>query len=77
MNASQMPIAFISSTRKAPRFFCLAEEGQVGEVSSDWVSKATDTVALGEDVLAHLGVPSSGGMSEMDACFKQLLDRNN
>ena len=32
-----------------------------------------DAVTLGEDVRRHLGVPSSGLMSEMDACFEQLL----
>ena len=29
-----------------------------------------DAVTLGEDVLRHFGVPSSGLVTEMDACFK-------
>ena len=33
-------------------------------------------VALGEDVLLHLGVPSSGLVPEMNTCFKHLLHRN-
>ena len=36
-----------------------------------------DTVSLGVDVLLHFRVPSSGVVSEMDACFKQLLDGDN
>jgi hypothetical protein len=33
-----------------------------------------NTVSLSEDVLSHLGVPLLGRMTEVNACFKQLLD---
>ena len=32
-----------------------------------------DAVALGEDVLGHLGVPSSGLVTEVHACFEKLF----
>ena len=34
-----------------------------------------DTVSLGENVRSHLGVPSSGLVTEVYACFQQLLHR--
>ena len=36
-----------------------------------------DAVSFCEDVLCHLGIPSSCVMSEMDACFEQLFDCDN
>ena len=36
-----------------------------------------NTVPLRENVLLHFRVPSSGVVSEMNTCFKQLLDRDN
>ena len=36
-----------------------------------------DAVSFSKDVLLHLGVPSSGVVSEMNTCFKQLLDGND
>jgi hypothetical protein len=33
-----------------------------------------NTVSLGEDVLCHLRVPLLGRVTEVNACFKQLLD---
>ena len=32
-----------------------------------------NTVSLGEDVLCHFGVPSSGLVSEVNSCFQELL----
>ena len=32
-----------------------------------------DPVALGKNIRGHLGIPSAGLMSEMDACFQQAL----
>ena len=34
-----------------------------------------DAVALGEDVLCHLGVPAAGLMTEMHAGFEKLFHR--
>ena len=34
-----------------------------------------DAVALGEDVLSHLGVPTTGLVTEVDTCFEKLFHR--
>ena len=34
-----------------------------------------DTIALGEDILRHFGVPAAGLMAEMDASLQKLLHR--
>ena len=34
-----------------------------------------DTVALGVDIGCHLGVPTTGLMPEVNACFQKLLHR--
>ena len=36
-----------------------------------------DAVALGEDILRHLGVPAAGLVTEMHTCFEKLLHRND
>ena len=36
-----------------------------------------DAVALGEDVLCHLGVPAAGLVTEVHTCFEKLLHRND
>ena len=35
-----------------------------------------DPISHGEDILRHLGVPLLGGVTEMHACFKKLLNGN-
>ena len=36
-----------------------------------------DTIALGEDVLSHLGVPAAGLVTEVHTCLEKLLHRND
>jgi hypothetical protein len=33
-----------------------------------------NTVSLSKDVLSHFGIPLLGRVTEVNACFKQLLD---